>query len=695
VLTADITARGWWLPSVIAGGIFLLLFGLWWLTLQPPTRKHGPAPRRIARKPEDREDDRVPWRMSLKPNDRDRGVNRAWLLSWAARLATGVALAMLAIPPVIAWLTHSTGSLGTVVHFIGFSRPPSWSFAALGGLIAAVTALARLCQAGLAKWNALGGPAGKNAAAKPGLLTQLAGSLRQKVLPWLASAVVVLGGAVLALAWISGAARAGFTRGQLVQVIAALVITVAARVAVNVNRLSMHDFYRWRLASAFAITREAAEEQKPLRARRLFADAAGTLLSGLPHEPGADGQPGLVICGTANINAAREVPPGRGGFCITFDAKNVILHREVGLKVARAEALTSDYEALVGARRFTLFDVSAISGAAISPLMGDATQHAYRLLFTATNVRLGVWLPHPNMIREARALLEPGAEVSHDKWWAKRPLPLLLWYLSPHPFWDRDAKQNTGREARLWAHVLRLRLSDKPGRRLAGALWYRVMQPTLGLLWAEAAGQLSYRNTWMYVTDGGHYENLGLVEALRRGASHIVVLDAAGDRANSWSTLGTAMALARADAGVEISLDPSSMVQGGQQLAPGEVVRPWAYGTFRRPEPVPGLPDRGEIWVCKLGWWTGAPWDVRAYAQSHRSYPCDSTIEQLYDNDEFEAYHQLGAAAVLAASQLWAPPLKPLPSPGLPADRLANVTVPSPRDPQPAVVASTADTSRA
>src|SRR5208283_2633299 len=154
------------------------------------------------------------------------------------------------------------------------------------------------------------------------------------------------------------------------------------------------------------------------------------------------------------------------------------------------------------------------------------------------------------------------------------PLLLLLWYLSPHRLWDHDQDQASGgnenaakrgdqeklgrdseREARLWAHVLQLRQDVKR----SGALWYRVMQPTLGLLWAEAAGRLSYRATWMYVTDGGHYDNLGLVEALRRGASHIVVLDASGDKADTWFTLGGAIALARTDAGVEIDLDPTTM----------------------------------------------------------------------------------------------------------------------------------------
>jgi hypothetical protein len=177
------------------------------------------------------------------------------------------------------------------------------------------------------------------------------------------------------------------------------------------------------------------------------------------------------------------------------------------------------------------------------------------------------------------------------------------------------------------------------------------MQPTLGLLWAEAAGQLSYRGTWMYVTDGGHYDNLGLVAALRRGASNIVVLDASGDKADTWCALGRAIALARTDAGVEIDLDPTTMIRGGQDLAPGQVVRPWAHGRFRRLQQEPGLPEEGDIWVCKLGWWAGAPWDVQAYARRHPTFPCDSMLEQLYDATEFEAYQQLGAAAVLEATE--------------------------------------------
>jgi hypothetical protein len=657
--SAAVTGLGWWLAPAIVAVITLVLFGFWWLTLAPVAGRAGGRARLLG---------------SLRPDGPDRGANRAAWVGWAAAVTAGLAIAMLAVPPLIAWLTHATGSLGTITHFLGFGGKPSWSPAALAGLVAAVAAVAKYVQSGLAKWTALGRAAkGGSAAAQPGVLTKLAGRLRQVLLPWLGSAIIVLIGVVLALRWIGDAATTGFSRGQLLLVVIALLVTLLTRAAANVNRLSMHDFYRWRLANAFAVTRRAAEEQDAAEARALFAEAAATRLSELRDRP-AD-EPDLVVCGTANINALREVPPGQGGFCVTFDPEHVTLHREKaladrekaladrkGLTAQRAQARTSDYEALLGHRRATLFDVSAISGAAVSPLMGSMTKHAYRILLTATNVRLGVWLPHPALIRDARKRIDHPDKHYAGRGWERRPLLLLLWYLLPHLFWDRQAKRNSDREALLWAHVLRLRL--RGGR--SGTLWYRAMQPTLGLLWAEAAGRLSYRSTWMYVTDGGHYDNLGLVEALRRGASHIVVLDASGDKADTWFTLGGAIALARTDAGVDIELDPATMVRGGHGLGPGQVVHPWAHGRFRRPKPVPGLPAEGDIWVCKLGWWAGAPWDVVAYAKSHATFPGDSTAEQLYDAPEFEAYQQLGVAAVRDAGKNCVPKLTWAPAPTSP-----------------------------
>jgi hypothetical protein len=182
---------------------------------------------------------------------------------------------------------------------------------------------------------------------------------------------------------------------------------------------------------------------------------------------------------------------------------------------------------------------------------------------------------------------------------------------------------------------------------------YRALQPTLGLLYAEAAGHTSYRATWMNVSDGGHYDNLGLVEALQRraelGVTHVLVLDASGDKADTFFTLGGSIALARSDAATEVTLDPRQMIfplePGMAALANGQVVRPWAAGTLTAPAGTAPSP----LVVCKLGWWKSAPWDVCAYAAGHSSYPTEPTLDQLYDFAEFDAYRELGWASVDAA----------------------------------------------
>ncbi len=104
---------------------------------------------------------------------------------------------------------------------MGFGGKPTWSISALAALIAAVTAVARYSRTGLAKWTATTTAAKGNSAAAPSraLSRQLLTRIRQLLLPWLASAVVVLLGAVLVLLWISDGARAGYSAGQLLPVL--------------------------------------------------------------------------------------------------------------------------------------------------------------------------------------------------------------------------------------------------------------------------------------------------------------------------------------------------------------------------------------------------------------------------------------------------------------------------------------------
>src|SRR5207253_2249603 len=75
----------------------------------------------------------------------------------------------------------------------------------------------------------------------------------------------------------------------------------------------------------------------------------------------------------------------------------------------------------------------------------------------------------------------------------------------------------------------------------------------------ELVGRHTIRSRYLYVTDGGHYENLGLVELLRRRCTLIYCFDAAGGDVDRYSTLGEAIAIARAEEGIEVVIDPSVM----------------------------------------------------------------------------------------------------------------------------------------
>ena len=636
--SASVTAWTWWLAvPALAALITLVLFLHWWATLA----SGGPG----------------------------RGARRARRVGWAGAITAGLGVLMLAVPSVIEWLYHSTGALGTVVQFFGIGGPAHWSLATLGGLIAAITAVARSSQKQLAKLSqpsTAGGSSSGITGQSSGITGKLATWARSMLTPWLASFVILAIGAFATLLWIGTAAWVGYSPTQFWHVLIAVAIVFVARAVVDVNRTSLHDFYRWRLTDAYAVTREAAEEQAPARRQELFAEATATRLSELRNQ----GDPALVIACTANINVNREVPAGRGGFCLAFDQENVILRGDPRCGEQDVKVRTTDYEHLLGHTRFTLFDIVAISGAAFSPLMGAATRGAYRILLTLTNLRLGVWMPHPTVVVRAREY----AKANNERTWrARRLWRLLLWYVLPHPFWRRNPDEEQRREDELWAHVLKLREDSTEGRqrpslilaRLQAAVCWRVMQPTLGLLWAEAFGHTSYRATWINVTDGGHYDNLGLLEALRREAKNVVVLDASGDSPHTWFTLGGAMALARADADVDITLDPTTMIHPDERdaaptLSTGQVLRPWANGTFARPngQAAGGNQTRdGNLWVCKLGWWEGAPWDVRAYAVGHPTYPCDPTLQQLYDGAEFDAYHELGVSSMAAAVASWRLPV--------------------------------------
>ena len=634
------------------------------------------------------------------------GAQRAMWWFFAAAGVTGYLL--LAAPwLVVSVFSHTQSGLPSQPVGVGVGS----SFIAILGAV-------RLVLGGLRgdKGSTAAPPAGGQTDTSPSGVTRLASqipaSARQRLqsllTPWLGSAIaaaLLVGASLIAL---RTALTAGFGWWQFGTWVAVLLYLLAAQVAVDVNRTSLHSLYRDRLADAFAVRRGDVSSVQP---------AGQARLSRLTPHSGEPGSPELVVCATANITASGEVPAGRNGVSFTFTPRDAGLERPLSQLKARPESdalyrrvPTEDYERAVGLRHLSLLDIVAISGAAVSPVMGNSTRVAERFLLALANVRLGVWLPHPALMpvrpKPDQTFSVPDLHARHIQKGAPARPTLGS---QPAPAVPADSVERhmlralTGRRADKLAKLLARRLqlaaneehlvgperqvadaqrarraarrrpgprSDrrsanalvtstqaalKQGRReqhtqllprLANELRWRWQQPNLRLLLVEAFGRTSLSNRWLYVTDGAHYDNLGLVEALRRRPNEVFVFDASGDPTGTWATLGEAVALARAELGVTITIEPSEMIG-----ASGQTLTPYVLGYYRYRDEEANTPPH-PLWLCKLGVPETAPWDVRAFALTHPTFPTDSTLKQLYDGREFEAYRALGdfsAAQMLQA----------------------------------------------
>lgn len=164
-------------------------------------------------------------------------------------------------------------------------------------------------------------------------------------------------------------------------------------------------------------------------------------------------------------------------------------------------------------------------------------------------------------------------------------------------------------------------------------------RPSPSYLIRELLGRNRVDSRYLFVTDGGHYENLGLVELLRRGCTKIYCFDASGGE--GFEALGDAVALARSELGVEIDIRPDRLMPGSarpKHEALAAQIAVSAKFTYRDG-------TTGELVYARNVMSGGAPWDVRAHHLTDPSFPHNSTADQLYTDQKFESYRVLGAQA--------------------------------------------------
>jgi hypothetical protein len=245
-----------------------------------------------------------------------------------------------------------------------------------------------------------------------------------------------------------------------------------------------------------------------------------------------------------------------------------------------------------------LATVMAVSGAAASSNMGASALKPLAFTLALLNIRLGYWMPNPSLFKDVRVGFA-GNEV---------------------------AKQN-------WRKYLR-------------SIFY---------LWSEMLSTLDETNDAVYLTDGGHIENLGVYELLRRRCGLIIVVDAEADPALRFPSFMALQRYARLDLGVRIELPwqeiraryttfnngLSNSEKTGELNARSHGCHA-AVGTIVYPDAPPG-----KIIYLKSTL-TGDENDiVLNYKRKYPAFPHETTTDQFFAEEQFEAYRALGFHAMI------------------------------------------------
>lgn len=151
---------------------------------------------------------------------------------------------------------------------------------------------------------------------------------------------------------------------------------------------------------------------------------------------------------------------------------------------------------------------------------------------------------------------------------------------------------------------------------------------------------LNEKNPWLNLSDGGHIENMGLYELLRRRCKFIVCVDGEADPRSTFEGQLTLVRHAQIDFGVrleprldDIRLDPKSTLSRTHS----HLLR------IHYPDAGPGKPEAiGLMLYLKLSLTGDETELLKRYRSISPDFPHESTLDQFYTEEQFEAYRQLG-----------------------------------------------------
>jgi hypothetical protein len=354
----------------------------------------------------------------------------------------------------------------------------------------------------------------------------------------------------------------------------------------SVNSNSLHQLYRDRLGQAFLIKRRvkgaATDEIGYADAFKLSAINAACA----PYHL---------------INTALNVPGSTFANRRGRNADFFMFSRHYIGSEATGYVGTESAEAIVDG--LNIGTAMAISGAAAAPNMGMASIRPLSPTIALLNVRLGRWIRHPADIALRRARLK--GEGERQFWRIPRPRHLLY-----------EAFSKTG--------------------------------VSVGQLDART---IRKRHGFVFLTDGGHIDNLGVYELLRRRCKLIIAIDGEADPDFDSGSLVQVERFARIDMNVIIRLNwepigirtqaVTNEIKNGQlKEQPGPHV---AVGSISYPPLTPGGErEKGALIYIKASLSADESDYVIAYKKANPQFPHETTLDQLFSEEQFEAYRALG-----------------------------------------------------
>jgi hypothetical protein len=238
--------------------------------------------------------------------------------------------------------------------------------------------------------------------------------------------------------------------------------------------------------------------------------------------------------------------------------------------------------------------------------------------------------------------------------------------------------------------VFNVRLGQWLGNPRHRGTWTRAT-PRLGLwdLVNELLGGTDDESGYVYLSDGGHFENLAIYELVKRRCGLIIACDAEADGGYGFEGLGNAIRKCRIDLGINIDLDVVDILP---QETGGPSKLHCAVGRIHY-ETVDLAAPTGTIIYFKASLTGDEPTDVKNYKKTNEAFPHESTIDQWFSEAQFESYRALGYHEVMTSIRGPSqgdtqPPTKampmvwPSPNPDLPGAPPANASAVS-REKQP------------